>query len=89
MEKFRKRLATWESISKKGRPTLIGCKLASVPAYLMSLFRIQTDVNKRLEKILERLPLGRSKSGKENPHYQLGSSDPKQKQRRPRSQKTS
>ena len=52
-ERMRKRLAQWKRqyISKGGRLTLIKCTMASLPIYIMSLFRMPKSVVKRLEKI--------------------------------------
>ena len=52
-EKIRRRLAQWkrEYISKGEHITLIKSTLASMPIYLMSLFRMPKIVAKRLEKL--------------------------------------
>ncbi|RVX19756.1 LINE-1 reverse transcriptase-like [Vitis vinifera] len=52
-ERMRKRLAQWKRhyISKGGRIILIKCAMASLPIYIMSLFRMPKSVVRRLEKL--------------------------------------
>ncbi|KAJ9691389.1 hypothetical protein PVL29_013542 [Vitis rotundifolia] len=51
-ERMRRRLAQWKRqyISKGGQITLIKSTLASIPIYLLSLFRMSKIIAKRLEK---------------------------------------
>ena len=52
-EMFRKKLALWkrQHISKGRRLTLLRSTLSSLPIYYMSLFRLSSRVNLRLEHI--------------------------------------